>query len=171
MNLEPTFAYNPNPSPPPPTPEPAPADDLGSLAGFVGKWSGSGFNAIWRPNTLTSGQDRFLELNSTSEILEFDQIPGGIPNRGLLQSDITMGGLRYLQQISDVNLPPSNNGLHIEPGVWLNIPSTTNPAVSASIARTRLDPSWDDDSGPRTRERRDGWSLHPGDQPQPLQHR
>ena len=46
-----------------------------------------------------------------------------------------MGGLRYLQQITDVNLPASNNGLHIEPGVWLNIPSTTNPAVSASIAR------------------------------------
>jgi len=135
MNLEPNFAYNPNPSPPPPAPVPAPADALGLLAGLQGKWVGTGFNAIWRPNVLTSGQDRFLELNSTSEILEFDQIPGEIPNRGLLQPDISMGGLRYLQQISDVNLPASNNGLHIEPGVWLNIPSTTNPAVSASIAR------------------------------------
>ena len=135
MNLEPNFAYNPNPSPPPPAPVPAPADALGLLAGLQGKWVGTGFNAIWRTNALTSGQDRFLELNSTSEILEFDQIPGGIPNRGLLQPDISMGGLRYLQQITDVNLPASNNGLHIEPGVWLNIPSTTNPAVSASIAR------------------------------------
>jgi hypothetical protein len=76
-----------------------------------------------------------LELNVTNEILEFDDIQGQIPNRGLLQTDIFMAGLHYLQQISDANVAPPNNGLHIEPGVWLNIPSTTNPAVSASVAR------------------------------------
>jgi hypothetical protein len=96
---------------------------------------GKGFNAIWRPNLLTSGQDRFLELNLTDEILEFDAIPGLIPNRGLLQPDIQMAGLRYLQQISDANFSAPGNGLHVEPGVWLNVPATTNPAVSASIAR------------------------------------
>jgi hypothetical protein len=67
--------------------------------------------------------------------LEFDRIPGSIPNRGLLQPDIQLGGVRYLQQISDANFAPPNNGLHVEPGVWLNIPATTNPAVSASVAR------------------------------------
>lgn len=96
---------------------------------------GTGFNAIWRPNALSSGQDRFLELNLTNETLEFDEIPGQIPNRGLLQPDLFMAGLRYLQQISDANVPPPANGLHVEPGVWLNIPATTNPAVSASVAR------------------------------------
>ncbi len=135
MDLQPHFAYNPNPSPPPP-PAPPPAADLGLLSGLQGKWHGQGFNAIWRPNLLTSGQDRFLELNVTIEDLEFDGIPGTIPNRGLLQPDIQMGGLRYLQQIVDANTPPPpNNGLHVEPGLWVNIPATTNPAVSASVAR------------------------------------
>jgi hypothetical protein len=46
-----------------------------------------------------------------------------------------MVGLRYLQLISDANIQPPGNGLHVEPGLWLNIPATTNPAVSASIAR------------------------------------
>lgn len=142
MELAPNFGYNPNPSPPPAPPgppappPPSPPDDPGLLSGLVGKWVGTGFNAIWRPNQLATGQDRFLEFNLTQETLEFSQpIPGGIPNRGLLQLDITMGGLWYLQQISDSNIPPPNNGLHIEPGVWLNVPATTNPAVSASVAR------------------------------------
>jgi hypothetical protein len=133
MDLKPDFAYNPNPSPPP-KPGPAPAIDLGLLAELAGKWSGTGFNTIWRPDQPSSGQDRFLELNVTDETLEFVAIPGSIPNRGLLQTDIEMGGLRYLQQISDAKAPPPN-GLHIEPGIWLNIPPTTNPAESASVAR------------------------------------
>ncbi len=46
-----------------------------------------------------------------------------------------MAGLSYVQQIADANLQPPNDGLHFEPGVWLNIPATTNPAVSATVAR------------------------------------
>lgn len=103
---------------------------------MLGRWVGKGFNAIWRPSLLVSGQDRFLELNVTGEILKFDTIPGdGIRNRGLLQPDILMAGVRYLQQITDANVAPPNNGLHIGPGLWLNVPATTNPAVSASVAR------------------------------------
>lgn len=141
MGPAPTFSYNPNPSPPPapppPPPVPNPGDqaDLGLLDLLQGKWVGKGFNAIWRPNQLSTGQDRFLELNLTDETLEFAPISGAIPNRGLLQQDLFMGGLTYLQQISDTNLPPPGNGLHIEPGVWLNIPATTNPTVSATVAR------------------------------------
>jgi hypothetical protein len=139
VELDPDFGYNPNPSPgpPPPGPPPAPpaAPDYGFLAGLVGTWQGKGFNAIWRPNLLTTGQDRFLELNVTDETLVFDKIAGQIPNRGLLQPDIFMAGIRYLQQISDANVPLPNNGLHVEPGVWLNVPATTNPAVSATVVR------------------------------------
>ena len=139
MDLDPNFGYNPNPSPGPqppgPTPGPPAAPDYGLLAGLVGTWQGKGFNTIWRPNLLSTGQDRFLELNVTDETLEFEKINGQIPNRGLLQPDIFMAGIRYLQQISDANAPPPNNGLHIEPGVWLNVPATTNPAVSSTVAR------------------------------------
>lgn len=134
------FAYHANPSPPPPAPAPPPPStpssaQLGLLAGLQGVWVGTGFNAIWRPNLLSSGQDRFLELNATRETLEFDPIGGRIPNRGLLQRDIEMTGLRYLQSINDTNIKPPDDGLHLEPGLWINIPATTDPTVSESIAR------------------------------------
>jgi hypothetical protein len=138
MDLDQNFEFDADPSPSPPALAAVSAlqpADLGLLAGLEGTWTGEGFNAIWRPNLLSSGQDRFLELNLTHEVLQFEGIPGSIPNRGLLQPDIHMGGVRYLQQISDRNLPAPNNGLHIEPGLWLNVPATSHPAVSASIAR------------------------------------
>jgi hypothetical protein len=151
MNLNPGFSYQPTtpavpttppgaPSTPPSTTPPSvPPPQLGALAGLIGNWAGSGFNAIWRPNQPATGSDRFLELNLTTEILEFDPIPGKIPNRGLLQGDLFMAGLRYLQQISDSNvIDPATNrnaGLHIEPGLWLSIPATTDPIIPASVAR------------------------------------
>jgi hypothetical protein len=109
----------------------AAVNPLGRLAGLAGKWSGVGFNVIWRPNS-TPGQDRFLELNLTTETLEFEAIKGAIPNRGLLQGDINMFGLTYLQQISDSNLKA---GLHIEPGIWAHVPRTTNPSEPVTVVR------------------------------------
>jgi LysM repeat protein len=96
-----------------------------------GTWTGTGFNVIWRPNS-TPGQDHFLELNRTDEILQFDEISGPIPNRGLLQADIQMFGLTYLQQIKDAN---NNAGLHIEPGIWATVPQTDNPAEVPTVVR------------------------------------
>jgi hypothetical protein len=107
------------------------ASPLGPLAPLVGKWAGRGFNVIWRPDHAP-GQDRFLELNVTSEQIEFSAIPGEIPNRGLLQGDIVMFGLNYLDQITDANL---NAGLHFEPGLWVTVPKTTNPNVGPTVAR------------------------------------
>jgi len=108
----------------------AAANPLGPLAALAGKWTGQGFNLIWRPDRGQS--DHFLELNVTSEQLEFTTIPGSIPNRGLLQSDINMFGLTYLQQIQDANLKA---GLHIEPGIWVVIPRTTDPNEVPTVAR------------------------------------
>jgi hypothetical protein len=133
MELAPDFSFQPLPALANPIQQPFPevASPLGPLAGLVGKWSGRGFNVIWRPNS-TAGQDRFLELNVTSEQLEFTAISGPIPNRGLLQPDINMFGLTYLQQISDANLKA---GLHIEPGLWAAIPKTSDPNVPPTVAR------------------------------------
>jgi hypothetical protein len=136
MDLAPDFRFQPLP------PIEDAADDqfaaaaaagnpLGRLAALRGKWSGTGFNVIWRPNSVP-GQDRFLQLNVTTETLEFQRIEGAIPNRGFLQGDINMFGLNYLQQISDANL---NAGLHFEPGIWAHVPKTTNPKESVSIVR------------------------------------
>jgi len=108
---------------------------LGPLAELRGKWKGTGFNQIWRPFHGT--QDRFLELNETAEILQFVEIPGDIPNRGLLQSDITLHGLTYLQKINDANVVVNGKlaGIHIEPGIWVSVPATTNPLDPAAVAR------------------------------------
>jgi hypothetical protein len=134
MDLAADFAFNPV-NPTPSQVAAPPLSELGPLAQLSGTWKGTGFNAIWRPVRISQGssQDRFLELNLTNETLEFSAIPGTIPNRGLLQDDIFMVGVRYLQQITDSN--QGDAGLHIEPGLWLSVPPTQDPAVQASVAR------------------------------------
>lgn len=131
----------------------APLDPRGLLAGLVGNlplaapgqdnpkrsWSGQGFNLIWRPNfgNESGTKDFFLELNLTQETSDFTDITGsgqnvGIANRGALQKDILLGGIAYLQQVTDRT---SGVGQHFEPGVWINVPNTTNPAEPASVVR------------------------------------
>jgi len=114
-------------------------DPLGPLKDLVGKWEGPGFNNIWRPfNSKNPREDSFLQLNLTRETLSFERIKGNIPNRGLLQPDIDMFGVHYLQQVFDVNTnadPEKQDMIHFEPGIWLNVPSTTGPAVSPTVCR------------------------------------
>jgi hypothetical protein len=106
------------------------ADPLGPLAQLPGTWKGNGFNTIWRPHT--GSQDRFLELNLTTETIVFTKINGPIPNRGLLMHDISMFGLTYMQQIAETS---SGAGLHIEPGIWANVPPTSDPHEPATVVR------------------------------------
>jgi hypothetical protein len=116
-------------------PTPILLDNLGLLQSLPGTWIGTGFNLIWRPNFAPINgvaSDHFLEINLTQEILTFELIGAPIPNRGLAQPDITLFGVHYLQQISDAI---TFGALHIEPGIWVNIPSSTQPNVPPSIAR------------------------------------
>jgi hypothetical protein len=109
---------------------------LGLLADLNGDWSGQGFNQIWRP--FRGPSDHFLELNETVEDLQLILIDGDIPNRALLQGDVNLHGMTYLQKISDAHVKQSNGqltGLHIEPGIWLNIPSSTAPDEPGTVAR------------------------------------
>jgi LysM domain len=142
MEIKPDFAFTPLPSitrslrfsAEAPTDTP-----LGFLEGLKGTWTGKGFNVIWRP--FQGGppeQDRFLELNLTEETLRFEEIPGAIPNRGLLQPDISMFGLWYLQQIADANIKGSDGkpaGLHLEPGIWARVPQTEHPQEVPTVVR------------------------------------
>jgi hypothetical protein len=122
---------------------PIPPSKAGSLPGplaiLAGTWKGTGFNQIWRPfQGGPVNQDRFLELNETLETLQFEEIPGDIPNRGLLQDAINLHGLTYLQQVQDANvLGPSGElaGIHVEPGIWVAVPQTTNPQDPMTVAR------------------------------------
>jgi hypothetical protein len=115
------------------------ATDLGPLNDLPGRWSGSGFNLIARPH-FGPGSDRFLELNLTSETLQFTTIGSPIPNRGSDQADINLRGVTYLQQISDAK---THGALHIEPGIWLQIPATTAPAEAESVSRLACVPHGD----------------------------
>jgi hypothetical protein len=61
--------------------EPA-EDPLGKLAGLAGRWTGEGFNVIWRPHFPPQGvlvEDHILELNRTIEQLDFEKSPGTYP--------------------------------------------------------------------------------------------
>ena len=109
-----------------------PADPLGPLAQLPGTWTGNGFNTIWRPHHPANPQDRFLELNLTTETLVFSKINGPIPNRGLEMPDINMFGVTYMQQIAETS---SGAGLHVEPGIWANVPPTTDPNEPATVVR------------------------------------
>ena len=91
---------------------------------------------IWRPNFDSEFGTKvfFLELNFTDETLSFTDIGGaiGVANRGLLQPGIFLGAAAYLQTINDSF---DNSGQHFEPGVWANVPQTTNPSEPATITR------------------------------------
>ena len=135
MELAADFAFDPldnDEGAPAPVTLPA---GLGPLAGLAGSWTGRGFNAIWRPHRDAS--DHFLELNMTNDQIDLQAINGQIPNRGLVTAQIFMHGLTYLQQISDANVAVNGvpAGLHIEPGVWINIPPTADPKEPGTIAR------------------------------------
>jgi len=134
MQLKPDFAFRPLPDIKTPLrfslqTAAAAASPLGPLQDLPGVWIGQGFNVIWRPN---GPPGHFLELNLTEETLEIEEIKGAIPNRGLLQADINMFGVTYLQQIKDAN---NKAGLHIEPGIWASVPQTENPAEVPTVVR------------------------------------
>jgi len=120
--------------------------NLGPLASLQGSWRGAGFNAIWRPDnpeemppTANPNTRRYLELNLTNDSFDFHIIPGVVPNRGLNpQTDLNLYGLHYLQRVSDADLPPfstAGQALHIEPGLFMNVPASTTPEHEPSIVR------------------------------------
>ena len=63
----------------------------------------------------------------TVETLIFEPIASSIVNRGTFQSDIELFGLTYLQKISN---PVTGRMLHIEPGIWVMQPATSEPLLS-----------------------------------------
>jgi hypothetical protein len=113
---------------------------LGPLAELPGVWTGTGFNLIARPD-FQNKNPFFLEINGTLENLEFTRIGGDIPNRGSQQGDINLHGVHYLQQVADC---ATHGALHVEPGLWLFIPPTTDPNVAeATVVRHATIPHGD----------------------------
>ena len=118
---------------------------LGPLANFTGTFAGNGFNTIFRPDSAATptplpipvlGSDNVLELNLTQETLSFSKALGTVPNRGTgAQADAFLNGVPYLQAISDVTIPSQPTGIHFEPGLWVIVPPTTDPAEGQTVVR------------------------------------
>ena len=120
------------------------APALGPLAAFVGTFTGKGFNTIFRPNlgsptplpkAATGPDDNILELNLTCETLSFSAPLGTVPNRGEVQPDLFLNAVPYLQTINDITDPHQPVGIHFEPGLWLAVPPTSDPAEGQTVAR------------------------------------
>jgi len=108
---------------------PVAKDPLGPLTELQGTWVGKGFNLIALP-TFDKSVNKFrLKLNATTETLKFESIGGPIPNRGNLQPDVNLFGVHYLQSVDDAN---GEGALHLEPGIFLNVPPTTVPPVKTN---------------------------------------
>ena len=113
--------------------------NLGLLEELPGTFIGSGFNLIARPDKHNN-KPFFLELNATHEILQFIAIGGDIPNRGSMQDDVNLHGVRYLQQVSDCT---DHSQIHIEPGLWLHVPQIQDPPSDEAYVRQALIPHGD----------------------------
>lgn len=113
--------------------------NLGLLAELPGEWRGEGFNVTARP-FFGNTPPFFLELNATDETLDFTTISGDVPNRGSLQPDIELHGIRYVQHVID---KATDTGIHIEPGLWMRVPSTTSPAEPETYVRQASIPHGD----------------------------
>jgi hypothetical protein len=140
-------AVRPAAAPPPVAISPP---SLGPLVAFVGAWNGRGFNTIFRPDNSKTptplptpvaagplpATDNVLELNITSESLSFSPSLGSVPNRGSEpEGDIFLNGVPYLQVISDVTTPGQKVGIHVEPGLWMSVPSSSSPNEGPTLVR------------------------------------
>lgn len=120
------------------------APPLGVLSNFTGTFAGRGFNLIFRPQSAATPTpmpkpahgpaDNVLELNLTTETIAFSASLGNVPNRGMVQGDIFLNGVPYVQTVSDVTNGPAVV-IHFEPGIWLAVPSTSAPNEPATLAR------------------------------------
>jgi hypothetical protein len=102
---------------------------LGPLTDLPGNWMGRGFNLVSLPRDPNPTEDSNLfrlKLSATMEALSFTLIGAPIPNRSSAE-DIEFLGLNYFQQIANAE---TGEGLHVEPGFWLNLPDATLARLS-----------------------------------------
>ena len=112
---------------------------LGPLADLAGTWFGRGFNFVALPDKQNNRIFRLM-MNATSEVITFTLTGAPIPDRGFLQNDISFVGLHYVQQVVDAQ---TSGGLHLETGMWLNLPATTAPLQPACVTRLSTIPHGD----------------------------
>jgi hypothetical protein len=118
------------------------APSVGPLSAFTGTFHGHGFNTIFRPDSgsptklpIPVASDNLLELNLVSQTLSFSRPLGSVPNRGEVTPDIFLNGVTYLLTVDDITNPAKPIGIHFEPGLFMNVPATKDPAEGTSVVR------------------------------------
>ena len=53
----------------------------------------------------------------------------------MVQRDIFLNGVSYLQTVRDITDPSQPVDIHFEPGLWMAVPSTTDPAECNTLVR------------------------------------
>lgn len=117
-------------------PSAAPQSPFGPLAEFLGSWRGKGFNLI----SLPDFQDKKpfqLKLTATFETLTFNPFNAPVPDRGSKENDISYMAMQYQQAVNDI---VTTEGIHVETGMWLNLPPGTN---DPSISNPNKLPDWE----------------------------
>lgn len=112
---------------------------FGPLTDLAGTWVGKGFNLISKP-AFQLNLPFVLQVNATIETLTFTPIGGQIPDRGSQQDDINVFGMTYTQEVTDA---ASLQLLHVERGMWINVPPTTQPDQPQTVARLGTIPHGD----------------------------
>jgi hypothetical protein len=112
---------------------------LGPLVDLPGTWVGKGFNLISLPDKEGGRQFR-IQMNATLDQLTFSPIGAPFPDRGSVQDDIEFSGVHYLQRVTDAG---TDMALHLEPGLWLNVPATTDPLSPPTVVRQGTVPHGD----------------------------
>lgn len=106
---------------------------FGPLTELAGTWVGKGFTLVSKPGFSVKPRLPFvLQVNATIETLTFTPIGGEIPDRGSQQPDINVFGMTYSHEVSDA---ASLELLHVESGMWLNVPATSTPKQPPTIVR------------------------------------
>jgi THAP4-like, heme-binding beta-barrel domain len=105
------------------------AEELGSLADLVGTWFGT---HGWEMIAVPRGEKQFLLIvRPYAEVITFATLGAPVPNRGAVEPDIDIGGLIYDMRISDLE---TNEPLHLENGMWLDLGATQSPRIARMAA-------------------------------------
>jgi hypothetical protein len=105
------------------------AEELGSLADLIGTWFGT---HGWEMIAVPRGEKAFLLIvRPYCEVITFAALGAPVPNRGAIEPDIGIGGLTYELRISDLE---TNEPLHLENGMWLDLGETQSPRIARMAA-------------------------------------
>jgi hypothetical protein len=115
---------------------PPPPHNLGLLADLPGTFAGRGFNLVAYPDRENNTLFEF-DLHGTHEIIEFTDLGDHIPDRGLIEGDLTLHGLSYQHRVAGC---VENAAIHLEQGLWFHVPVHGMPPSPEVYVRQVLVP-------------------------------